>query len=138
MLQPKMVKEILEEIGKGEYVGTPLGDLYRKFVGEDVQGADENTYRKFLYHMDEMFDAGLFKCRDLNERHRWGKSNGIGNGRSYTNVNLLLTPLGAEALQELSKPKGFEKLVEGMRTAGTMAGQEALKYAIKFMFNSAL
>jgi len=134
MLQPAMVKDILEEIGQGEYVGTPLRELYTRFVGEDVQAAEENDYFKFVYHMDELYNAGLFKTRNLNPRHRWGQSEALGGVRSYSNVPLLLTPLGSEVLKELNKPKGLDRLIQGIRSAGSVAGQEALRHGLSELF----
>ncbi|WNL39816.1 hypothetical protein RN346_04470 [Halomonas sp. PAMB 3232] len=138
MLKPELVKEILQMIGDGEYVGTPLGDLYKHFLNEDIKGASENEFQKFVYHMDELFDAELFKTRNLNAQRRWGKSQSVGGSRSYANVPLVLTPLGGEVLKELNKPKGLERLMQGIRSAGSAAGQEALKYGVKELFRGAL
>lgn len=130
MLQPSMVKSILEKIGKGEYVGTPLCDIYTHFVGQDLQAAEENDYLKFVYHMDQLYDAGLFEPRNISSKNRWGKSQSLGDTRSYTNVNLLLTPIGSEVLKELNKPKGLEKFIQSIRSAGATAGKEALRYGV--------
>ena len=134
MLQPAMVKDILDQIGQGEYVGTPLGNLYTRFIGKNVQAAEENDYFKFVYHMDELYDAGLFKTRDLDPHRRWGQSGAIGRVRGYTNVTLILTPLGAEVLKELKKPKGLDRLIQGIRSTGAVGGQEALRYALGELF----
>ncbi|HCR99165.1 MULTISPECIES: DUF2513 domain-containing protein [Halomonas] len=138
MLKPELVREILQKIGDGEYVGTPLGDLHKQILNNDISGADENEYQKFVYHMDELYDAGLFKTRNLGAQNRWGQSKSVSNTRSYTNVPLLLTPLGAEVLKELNKPKGLERLIQGIRSAGSVTGQEALKYGVKELFRSAI
>lgn len=134
MLQPTMVREILEQIGQGKYIGTPLAELHTAFVGKDLNTATENDYLKFVYHMDELYNAGLFKPRDFNAKHRWGRSEAIGGSRSYANVNLILTPIGAEVLVELNKPKGLDKLIQGIRSAGAAAGQEALRYGVSDLF----
>ncbi|MBL1267663.1 MAG: hypothetical protein COA87_007925 [Halomonas sp.] len=138
MLQPALVQQILEAIGEGEYVGTRLGQLYKQFVGDDVQAASENEYLKFVYHMDEIYDAGLIKNRDLKPEYRWGQSRELGGGRSYANVHLILTPVGAEVLKELNKPKGLERLIQAVRSAGAVAGQEALKYGISELFKGSV
>lgn len=134
MLQPSLVKQILKAIGDGEYVGARLPRLYKQFVGEDAQAADENDYLKFIYHMDEIYDAGLIKTRDLKPQYRWGKSAELGGGRSYLDVHLILTPVGAEVLKELSKPKGLDRFIQAIRSSGAVAGQEALKYGIGELF----
>lgn len=134
MLKPELVKDILDTIGEGEYVGVQVDWLFDKFVG-DPDEAGENETQKFVYHMDELFNAGLFKARNLDPRHGWGLSQGIGGSYSITNVNLVLTPIGGETLEELKKPKGLQKFMDAIRGAGAVAGSEAVRYGIGSLFS---
>ncbi|BBI50686.1 hypothetical protein HORIV_31070 [Vreelandella olivaria] len=61
-----------------------------------------------------------------------------GRGRSYANTHLILTPVGAEVLKELNKPKGLDRLIQAIRSAGPVTGQEALKYGIGELFKGAV
>ena len=131
------MKEILEFIGKGEYVGVTLAQLQASFLGKDIDAPDENEYLKFVYHMDEIFDAQLIKSRELGRKYRWGKVDTLDGGRHYQNNHLILTPIGGEVLKELNKPKGLDKFIHAVRSVGAMTGQEAIKYGIGELFKTA-
>ena len=132
MPDPKMMKDLLQCIGEGSYVGTPNTELLEKFLG-DFDSADENTIEKFMYHMDELFSAGLFRAKHLAVEHGWGAGSGIDGDVSIAETNLVLSPVGSEVLEELSKPKGLESFKSAIRNVGVtsaVAGTEAVKYAI--------
>ncbi|WP_438768080.1 hypothetical protein [Kushneria sp. TE3] len=129
MIDSQMVKDILGAIGEGEYVGVTLPPLIERFLGDFNQAAP-NDIEKFTYHMDELFEAGLFKAKDLRPELGWGLSRGLGNQYEMLDTTLVLTPIGGETLEELRKSKGMEKLKQAMRSAGALAGTEALKYGI--------
>lgn len=46
--------------------------------------------------------------------------------------------VGAEVLKELNKPKGLDRLIQAIRSAGSVTGQEALKYGIGELFKGAV
>lgn len=135
MIDTKMVKDLLQAIGEGQYVGTPNTKLTDAFVG-DFEEADENAREKFIYHMDELFSADLYRSKDLGDEYGWGAISGIDGCISIAETNLVLTPVGGEVLEELMKPKGLERMKSAIRSVGAMAGSEAVKYAVGELLKS--
>lgn len=132
MLDEQLVKDLLESIGEGQYIGTSAVELMEQHKGD----GSENDTEKFIYHMDELFDAGLYKVKSLKAEYRWGMTRGLGNAIDLTDVRLVLTPLGGEVLEELRKPKGLERLKNSIRTVGAMAGSEAVRHAVANLLTS--
>lgn len=129
MIDATLVKNILRSIGEGQYIGTPTTKLINELVG-DLEEADANTIEKFIYHMDELFEAGLFRAKNLGHEHGWGANVYVDGDVDFEKTMLVLSPIGGEILEELSKPKGLERLKSSIRNVGAVAGTEAVKYAI--------
>lgn len=136
MIDTHFVQAILKAIGDGQYVGTRVHDVIGRVIG-DFDNASENEQEKFVYHMDELFKANLFRAKDLGRQYGWGFRKALGGDYTSTNAQLVLTPIGGEALEELQKPKGLERFKVAIRTAGVTAGHEVIKFALSELFKSA-
>lgn len=126
MLDTSFMKQLLQAIGDTQYEGIRTGDLINATF---PSGTQDNDFLRFKYHMDEMWQAGLIKGRDGPGSNGWGYS---GRGPNFTliSIPLVLTPIGSELLTELNKPKGLERLKQAMRSAGALAGTEALRHGV--------
>lgn len=123
MIDPQYLNSILEELELGRYSGVKNTSILKKIA------PNEEDRDKFIYHMDEIWNAGLARTKNPMRVSRWGFEQHFG-GSSINTLDLVLTPLGAEVRAELSKSKGFERFKLLIRTAGTAAGAQAFKVAI--------
>lgn len=130
MLETDFIKEALEVIGNSKYRGIESSELLEALLGSDF---DDDDFLKAKYHLDEMWDAGLFKGRDGPGKNGWGYQGEVPRVLLLP-IPLVLTPIGAELLEELNKPKGLERFKNAIRSAGSVAGSEAVRFAVGELF----
>lgn len=134
MLDVDFMRQVLQLIGNAKYQGIESNDLIEEVLG---QGFSDDEFLKLKYHMDEMWAAGLIKGRDGPGKNGWGYQ-GRPPRIMIMSIPLVLTPIGSELLQELNKPKGLDRLTTALRSAGGVAGTEALKAAIGALLKGAI
>lgn len=138
MLDTAYLKQLLEIVGNASYMGVENGHLMEKLAPEKDQPVESTEEgQKFKYHMDEAWAAGLIRDRDDSSIEHWGLKIGASGDWFYVARSLVLTPLGGELLEELSKPKGLERLKQGIRNAGAAAGSEALRFGVGALLKAA-
>nr|WP_298409966.1 hypothetical protein [uncultured Halomonas sp.] len=125
MLDTSYMQRILKFISEGSYEGVIAPNLWSIFV-ESSTTVTASMHR-FIYHMNELVNAGLIKERDV------GKSGwGFNPDASLDEISLVLTPTGQQFLMLLSQPpKGLptERLELALRQHGD-AGAHALRFAV--------
>lgn len=133
MLDVDFLKEILERINTSPYSGVSTKHLFDEFAEKEAiaegEKHSESEY-KFKYHMDEAWSAGLIRSRNSMDNRNWGLTVNVNNDWIFVSKTLVLTPLGCEFLKELNQPKGPERLIKALRSAGSTAGKEALRVGV--------
>ncbi|SFU79583.1 hypothetical protein [Halomonas korlensis] len=132
MLDSQYMKDLLQSLNDGGYVGVKNDSLWHQFVGDDDD--QQGQAHKFVYHMDELYGAGLMRQRS-SQADGWGHCPTLSGNFDIASVPLVLTPLGQELLEELNKPKGLERFKQALRSAGATAGTEAVRYATGAMLS---
>lgn len=134
MLDPGFLKRILQLTEDGGYEGLSNCALFDELAPDDDSGLITQEQRKLIYHLDEIFKAGLMRCRDMDVSNNWGiKLAGGGNSLTLIEQPLVLTPAGSEFLEELNKPKGLELLKTALKRSGMAAGSTALTKAVGYI-----
>lgn len=141
MLDAEYFTRLLQAVGDASYMGVSNTELFDRFVEKPEDGIEEATTlsgQKFKYHMDEAWMAGLIRPRDGSALEPdWGlKMYAGGRHWGLMSKQLVLTPIGAETLAELKKPKGLEKFKGALRGVGAEAGKEAVKAAVGFLLTA--
>ncbi|REC94916.1 hypothetical protein [Kushneria indalinina] len=138
MLDPAYLKSLLTLINDKHYTGMHAADLADELAPESEAPIEfTEAGHKFKYHMDEARQAGLIRQRDKPSADGWGLFVSVDGHWSFTCVALVLTPVGGEFLEELNKPKGIERLKNGLRSVGAAAGTEALKFGVAEVLKAA-
>ncbi|WP_048305774.1 hypothetical protein [Halomonas sp. PR-M31] len=125
MLDTLYMQRILKFIAEGSYEGALTPDLWLTFV--ESSNTETASFHRFVYHMNELVNAGLIKERDV-EKSGWG----FNPDASLDEISLVLTPIGQQFLVLLSQPpKGLptERLEIALRHHGD-AGKDALRFAV--------
>lgn len=128
MLDADYLQCLLAHFEKASYSGVTNTDVGKLMVDRDKDEADEVA--KFIYHMDEVWNAGLIRWKDQLVLKRWGLSQSPDGQHTFSSYPLVLTPAGQAFIDELSKTSGMERFKAAMKTTGLAAGAEALKVIV--------
>ncbi|KZC99633.1 MULTISPECIES: hypothetical protein [unclassified Thalassospira] len=140
MLDASYLRDMLSFVEEGSYTGVTNEALVRCFAPDIFDKAVQQSedFAKFKYHMDEAWGAGLIRRRDSRGGDDWGVRFGSSGSVALTRVDLVLTPIGGEALAEMRKSKGAERLVDALKSAGGVAGREALSQGIAALLRASI